>query len=234
MGGSVRVVLVEDNKVQSFVTWTNSITHILKSTAFINGDLSELYKSIEYFKSRQLDYSQNKETRNYLHSDTQFYGLYDDSITPVEYGIIYIDTINKKILYSFQYSNLKTLNFSFGLYRNGLLVLTSTDLDSKMKTKSLSHFEIYDEKAEGFNKIEINQESTTLIDLITQVKENIDLESLDYTELGMAAHVRATVYFKTPYDIQSYKEPKDMIESLIKLGINLSEKEVESFNSEDE
>lgn len=229
MGGQVRVVLVEKDKVQSFVAWTNSIARILKSQAFINGDLSEVYQSIDYFKSLQKDYEENKETKNFNDKSAPYYGLYDESITPVEYGMIYIDTVNKKILYSWEYSNLKTLNFGFGLYRNGVLLLTDTALDQVMKVKGLSHFEFYDEKEAGFKIVEINKDSSTIIDLINQIKENIDLETLDYTELGIGAHIRCSVYVKTPYEIKDYKQPKNMVKDLIKLGANLSIEEIESI-----
>lgn len=41
MGGAVRVVIrKEDSEVLSFVSWTNSIAHVLKSPEFLSGDLS--------------------------------------------------------------------------------------------------------------------------------------------------------------------------------------------------
>lgn len=232
MGGQVRVVLKKDSKITSFVAWTNSITRILKSEEFINGDLSEIYESIEYFKKMQEDYSKNKESRKFNDFSAHYYGIYDDSITPVQYGIIFIDVDNKKISSCQQYSNLATLHSSFGLYQNGLLIILNTDLDTRMKNKGISHFEVYDEKLEDFKKVKINDNSFTLIDLIKEIKENIDLENLDYTEiLGIAANISFSVYLKTPYQVKSFKKIEDMITELNDSGIELSPNEIQSFNT---
>lgn len=231
MGGQVRVVLKKDSKVTSFVAFTNSITRILKSNEFIQGDLSEIYESIEYFEKMKADYAKNKESRNFEDRNAPFYGIYDNDINPVQYGIILIDVDNKRISSCQQYSNLETMHSVFGLYQNGLLIILNTEFDTRMKNKSFSHFEIYDEKSEEFKKIKINENSCTLIDLINEIKENIDLENLDYTEiLGIAANVHFSVYLNTPYEIKSFKEMKKMINEFEQAKITLSEKEIETFN----
>ncbi len=230
MGGQVRVVFKHKSKVTSFVAFTNSITRILKSDEFLNGDVSEIYESIEYFKKMKADYLENKDTGNYSDCNAPFYGVYNDEINPVQYGIILIDFDDKKISSCQNYSNFSTLHSTFGLYRNGVLILTNTSLDSRMKNKSISHFEIYEAETESFKKFEINEKSSTLIDLIEQVKQNVNLENLDYTEiLGIAANVSFNVYLKTPYLISKFKKVNEMIDELNKSGIKLSDKEIQAF-----
>lgn len=232
MGGKVRVILVEKDKTESFVAWTNSICPALKEKKFIDGDLSDIYEHLEYFKKLQKDYQENKETGKYVNMQAPYYGKIGDEFEPSEYGLIYIDTINKKILYRQDYSNLQTINHNFVMLSNGNVIITEFELDSSLKSKLFSQVMFY--AGEEVISFEINENISTYIDLIKEVKEktkNIDLDYSDVFNRGTMISLRLTL--KHSYQITKYENFISLSEALINEGLNLSEKNIISFKTKD-
>lgn len=236
MGGRVRVILVEKDKTQSFVAWTNSIAPALKDKKFINGDLSDIYAHIDYFKTLQKDYQENKETGKYVNMQANYYGSIGDEFEPVEYGLIYIDSLNKKILYCQDYSNLKTINHNFCLYSNGTALITDFELDQNIKDNLFSTVMFY--AGDEVISFEL-KENSTYIDLIKEVKEktkNIDLEYSDVLVQGTLLRgemISLRLTLKHSYEITRYENFSSLSEALIMAGLKLSEENIIKFKEKD-
>lgn len=112
MGGLVQLVVRKKNdSLISFPVWTNSVTaHILKNPMFFRDDTSKLDEFVLYHEKLMKDYNENQSTGEFKNSDTQFYGKHNfGGLHPVEYGIIYIDLIEKKIFDMQDYTNTLAL-----------------------------------------------------------------------------------------------------------------------------
>lgn len=112
MGGLVQLVVrKKDESIISFPVWTNSVTaHILKNPLFYRDDMTKLNEFVLYHEKLMKDYQENQSTGEFRNSDTQFYGKYNfGGLHPIEYGIVYIDFIEKKIFDMQDYTNTLAL-----------------------------------------------------------------------------------------------------------------------------
>lgn len=232
MGGMVRVILVEKDKTESFVAWTNSICPALKEKKFIDGDLSDIHEHLEYFKKLQQDYQENKETGKYVNMQASYYGAIGAEFEPVEYGLIYIDTLNKKILYLQDYSNLQTINNNFILYNNGSVRFTDLEIDQSFKDNLFSKVMFYAENE--VISFEIDESISTYIDLIKEVKSKTKDIQMDYSEFfGNGTMINLRLTLKHSYHITKYENFTSLADALINEGLNLSEKNIIEFKNKD-
>lgn len=112
MGGIVQLVIRKDNyKIISLPVWTNSCAiHILKNPNFFRGDFTELEEFINHHNDLIEDYQNNKDSGKFKHPHSRTFGnLPFGLLHPIEYGIIFIDFVDKKIIDMQDYTNSHSL-----------------------------------------------------------------------------------------------------------------------------
>lgn len=108
MGGLVQLVVRKNvDDIISLPVWTNSVTaHLLKNPMFYRDDLSALDEFVKYHEELMMDYYTNQSTGEFEDSNTKFFGMHPfGGLHPIEYGIIYIDLVEKKIFDMQDYTN---------------------------------------------------------------------------------------------------------------------------------
>ncbi len=214
----------------------NLLIYPHKMDKFMNENALIINKKIKNKETNVIEYIKLKET--FKVAFCRVYGISSRQFNSIDFFIKGLIQSNKTLLQdriiSFNDQLRKKIN-KMDKLKGQIKILKISEAyknndDKRMKNKSISHFEIYEDETESFKKIEINEKSSTLIDLIEQVKQNVNLETLDYTEiLGIAANVSFNVYLKTPYLISKFKKVNQMIDELNKAGIKLSDKEIQAF-----
>lgn len=112
MGGTVQLVIrKEDYKIISLPVWTNSCAvHLLKNPYFYRNDFSKLEEFIEHHNFLMSDYIANQDSNKFEHPSTSTVGkLPFGLLYPIEYGIIFIDFVEKKIINMQDYTNTVSL-----------------------------------------------------------------------------------------------------------------------------
>ena len=137
--------IIADKLILILQKQKKKIINYLDSNVDKYGNIQSLNERLNqrFFKTLQKDYQENKETGKYVNMQANYYGSIGDEFEPVEYGLIYIDSLNKKILYCQDYSNLKTINHNFCLYSNGTALITDfefTDLSNGLSETFSSLF----------------------------------------------------------------------------------------------
>ena len=235
MGGAVRVVIrKEDSEVLSFVSWTNSIAHVLKSPEFLSGDLSGIVEHMDYYAKLQEDYKKNKDSGNFEERNTFIYGKYKfDEIFPVEYGIIVVDFKDKKIYSCQDYTNLESHYAAFMRSNDGepsFLHHSEKEVKELIHMADLNLFHsasVYFD--DDWHEIEFSPE-LDYISIIKTVNKALDGKDCGYN-IDRNNLISFNLNIKSSFKVEKYTNTNQLLNDIQSAGFVISEKDLMEWES---
>jgi len=107
MGGTIGItVRTPDGKERRMGRWTNPIPYFVNSLKLINDNMEHVNDYFKHDEEMVEDWEENKNTKNFKFPMTPCYGPHNGQLAPVEYGMVVVDMVNKKILSMQGYSAL--------------------------------------------------------------------------------------------------------------------------------